>query len=513
MRAGVAVLAVALCAAAPAAADENSDLNADPSAPRQPCADRGNAAGAAPGKAFPFEDAFMLNALRGGLVVPLPPPAPTQWQNRTSFDAAYQWKLSNELSATLSDRFNLTEQNGSSFPDHGNVRNDFREGYLTWEPAERLYLEAGRINLRDGVALGFNPTDFFKTGTLLDQASQDPSVIREDRLGVLMLRGQAIWADGSASIAVVPKVQSPTSFSETDFSGLDPRFDRTNGADRVLLSVNYDLFDLSPQALLYHEGNQTRVGLNLSRQLGQSVIAYAEWAGGRQPSLIAAAVGYGKRTGVVPANAPLLLPDDAQSDFKNDLAIGASWTSTEKITVNLEYHYHQAGFSPADWRNWFAIGAAHRNVLPITGELWFIRGYAADQQQPTAQHQVFLRADWTDAFVTNLELSAFTFVNLTDGSTLSQLSASYYLSRAWTIGAYATAALGGARSERGSQPQARSIVVQADPIFLERFSGRQSASRPLEPVTPCGRIAEILPRPRPRATGAPMSARPLGSEC
>src|ERR1019366_1842783 len=315
MRGGVAVLAALLCAAVPAAADENSDLNLIPGSVSQAPAEAPQAPPS--GKLF-LEDAFTLTAPRGGLVVPLPPPAPALWQNRTSLDARYQWHLSDTLTATLSDRFNVIEQNDYSFPDHNNLRNDFREGYLTWEPSERIYMEAGRINLRDGVALGFNPTDFFKTSTLLDQASQDPSVIREDRLGVLMLRGQAIWGDGSASIAFAPKVQSPTSFSATGASGLDPRFDRTNAADRVLLSVNYDVADLSPQALVYHEGNRTRFGLNLSRQIGQSVIAYAEWAGGREPSLIAAAVEYGKQTGVLPANAPLLPPTDSDENFRND---------------------------------------------------------------------------------------------------------------------------------------------------------------------------------------------------
>jgi hypothetical protein len=463
MRAGTAVLAASLVAAMPAAADENSDLQLIPGAvgeapteaPQPP----------PPGKLF-LEDAFALPASRGGLVVPFPPPQPALWQNRTSLDATYQWHLSEVLTATLSDRFNVIEQNDYDFPDHSNLRNDFREGYLTWEPGARTYLEAGRINLRNGVALGFNPTDFFKTNTVLDQASLDPSVIREDRLGVLMLRGQAIWGGGSASLAFAPKVQSALSVSASEqASGFDPRFDRTNPADRLLLSVNLDFADLSPQALVYHEGNRTRFGLNVSRQVGQSVIAYAEWAGGQEPTLIAQAVNYGKRTGTLPENAPVLPPTATGASFQNDLVVGASWTSAEKITVNLEYHYSQAGFSAADWRNWFAIGAARSNVPPVTGELWYIRGYAADQQQPLTQHEIFLRADWTDAIVTNLEFSAFTFVNLYDGSTLSQLSASYYLSSAWTIGAYATATFGGARSQYGSQPQARSIIAQAIRYF------------------------------------------------
>ena len=397
-------------------------------------------------------------------MVPFPPPGPVLWQNRTSLDGTYQWNLGPGLTANFSDRLNLTEWNASGFPTHKNPRNDFREGYLTWEPFTRTYLEAGRINVRNGVALGFNPTDFFKTNTLIETASLDPSVIREDRLGALMLRGQTIFSGGSASFAFAPKIQRPLALTAST-SGFDPRFDRTNSADRFLATVNLDLADLSPQALIYHVGNETRYGLNLSRTIGKSIVAYGEWAGGVQPDLIAAAVRYGKLTGTLPADAPLLPPTTTRETFQNLLAIGASWTSAAKVTVNLEYHYYQAGFSGVDWRRWFAIGGAPGAPLPVTGELWFIRAFAAGAQEPLSQHEIFLRADWTDAFITDLELTGFSFVNLTDGSSLTQLSASYYLSSAWTIGAYAAATLGGPRTERGSLPQARSVILQAVRYF------------------------------------------------
>lgn len=459
--AGRALLAAWLCVAGAARADENSDLNLIPGAvqqaPAQPPATPAN------GRLF-LEDAFTLYGTRGGLVVPFPPPGPLLWQNRTSLDGTYQWNLSEALTANFSNRLNLIEWNDSGFPTHKNPRNDFREGYLTWEPLTRTYLEAGRINVRNGVALGFNPTDFFKTNTLIDTASLDPSVIREDRLGVLMLRSQAIWTGGSASIAFAPKVQQPLVLTAST-PAIDPRFDRTNSADRFLLTATYDVADLSPQALIYRQGNQTLYGLNLSHTVGKSIVAYGEWTGGVQPNLIAAAVRYGKLTGTLPANAPLLPPTTAGYSFQNQLAIGASWTSAAKITVNLEYHYNQAGFSRADWRNWFAIGGAPGAPLPVTGELWFVRAYAAGAQEPLTQHEVFLRADWTDAFGANLELTGFTFVNLYDGSSLSQFSASYYLSSAWTIGAYASATLGGPHTERGSLPQAHSFILQAIRYF------------------------------------------------
>jgi len=464
LRAG-ARLAVMLCAAAPvlASAQENKDLDFIPGAVQ------GSAPGQAPESGAPprtprgryyLEDALTWSSLREGLVVPFPPPSPPRWQNRTSLDAFNQWDLGEHLTATVSDRFNVLEQSGVGFPSRQSFRNDFREGYVTWEPATRNYLETGRINVRNGVALGFNPTDFFKTRTLVDQASLDPSVIRQNRLGTLMARGQSIGDGGSAAIAWAPKFYSPAPISSNAQPSLDPQFDKTNAAGRLLLSANYDIADLSPQALVYHESGRTKFGLNLSRQIGQSVVAYAEWAGGKQPNFIAQALAYGKQTGTLPVNAPTLPPTDSAERFRNDLAIGASWSSAAKTTLNLEYHYHEAGFSRQDLKNWFALGGANADLPAVTGELWYIRGFANAQQQPLTRHQVFLRANWTDAFVSNLELGAFAFVNLYDGSSLTQISASYYLSDAWTVRGYATANVGSKRSERGSALQAGGAIFQ-----------------------------------------------------
>jgi hypothetical protein len=461
------LLATALCTVAPAlaSADENSDLDLIPKGLEQNQALPGEPSVPSPVPAPPrgklyVEDAFTASSLRGGLVVPFPPPRPANWQNRSSLDGTDQWELAANLTASLSDRFNVTEDDEVPFPTHRNLRNDFREGFLTWEPTPQSYLEGGRINLRNGVALGFNPTDFFKTRTQIDQASLDPSVIREDRLGTVMLRAQQIWNGGAASIAFAPKLYQPTPVPTGLQSGFDPRIDRTNAADRFLLTVSHDVADISPQALIYHEGAQTRFGLDLTAPLGQSIIAYAEWAGGRQQDLIGQAISYGKKTGTLPASVPVLPPNDASKDFRNDVAVGASWTSTARITVNLEYHYHQAGFSGETLRNWFAIGGAAAQRAATAGELWYIRGFAADQQQPLTRQQIFLRVSSTDAFVTDLDLSAFTFVDVYDGSTLSQVAANYYLSKAWTLGAYVSANLGSPRSERGSFPQQASVIFQ-----------------------------------------------------
>ncbi len=456
-RAGMLLLAVlALAATVPAWAQENSDLDRIPNAiPPEDQGAPGAALTARRGRYY-VEDAAAISLLRHPLV-PFPPPRPADWQNRTSLDGIDQWDLDDRLTLTMSDRLSLYEASSIDWGARRSLRNDFREGYLTWQPAGSDYLEGGRVNVRNGVALGFNPTDFFKSRTAVDQASLDPSALRQNRLGTLMARAEHLWSDGSASLALAPKLYPPTPIAASK-AGFDPRLDRTNGANRLLATASYDLAGLAPQALLYREGDMTKLGLNLSHQVGQSVIAYGEWAGGRQQSLIAEALAYGKRTGTLPPGAPIVPPTDTAKAFRNDLALGASWTSTAKITTNLEYHYHQAGFSDGDWRGWFASGQ-RRGSPGVASQLWYIRGYANDRQQPLTRQQAFLRVNATDAFTPGLELTALAFVDLYDGSSLVQLQASYYLSNAWTIGAYVSGDLGGVRSERGSLPQAASAVV------------------------------------------------------
>jgi hypothetical protein len=62
--------------------------------------------------------------------------------------------------------------------------------------------------------------------------------------------------------------------------------------------------------------------------------------------------------------------------------------------------------------------------------------------------------------VNDLDLTAFAFVDLLDGSVLSQVSANYYLSHRWTASVYVSSNLGAARSERGSFPQRLSSIIQ-----------------------------------------------------
>lgn len=457
------LLALALTAVSVARADENDDLDRIPVPDLSMDAeDRPVAAG----WRIYLDQALTLPAYRGDLVVSPPRRRRPSWQERLSLDARRTWSLDPRLKATYSGRLNLLAEDDGPFPDRANLRHDFREGFVSWEPAPQDYLDLGRVNLRNGAAIGFSPTDFFKTRAVVDRVSNDPSVLRENRLGTVMLRGVSVGEKGAVSFAYAPSLADPSPVYSGTLPSLDPMLDRTNADHRLLLKFNRDLIgDLSPELLLFRDGSRTRVGANITHEVGGGVIAYAEWAGGNRAGLIEEADRYGRRTGTIPQAAPRVLPGDRGERFYSDLTIGGSYTTDFKVMINLEYHYHGAGLSRQDWRNWVDIGGANAGAPSVASQLWFLRSYALEQQEPLTRHSAFLRAEWSDAFVPGLKLAGLTSVNLYDGSRLMQVTADYFWSDLWTFGMLAAASSGGSRSERGSTPQARSLIVKAARYF------------------------------------------------
>jgi len=441
----------------PTNANEDSDLARIPTGhPPGTAADAKAASTGSANERIYLESGFTQTGQRGGLLVPSPQlTASTPWQERVFLDVRKAWQLDERLTLRLSDRLNFRAQNDISLPNHENVVNDFREGFLSWQPHDGIYLDLGRINLRSGAALGFNPTDFFKTRAVVEPLSADPSVLREDRLGTLMLETQYIGQGRALTVAVAPALVRPSPiYTDANLLSFNPSIDRTNDHDRILVRGSFTAgSDFNPELLYYREGSQNRFGANLTRGLGQKFIAYAEWAGGESTNLVEESLRYGRETGTLPVNAPIAIPDDANVHFHNDLSAGASYTTTKKITFNLEYHLHQAGFSRQDWNNWFNTGRGQPSTSLIAEELWFIRAYALDQQVPLARQSTFLRADWVDAFVPNLEITGFINTDLYDGSSLIQASADYYISRTWTVGAQVNANAGSRRSDFGSLSQ------------------------------------------------------------
>ncbi len=449
-----------------AMADDDPDLDRIP--PVQPAAVPADqvSAMASPEDRIYLEAAYTQVSLRDDLLVAPPPPPPFSHQKRILLDTHREWQLDPDLHFIYSSRLNLRDQDDLPFPDHEDIVYDLREAYLNWQVSDRTYLDFGRINLKDGIALGYNPTDYFKTRSVTEPLSMDPSALREDRLGTVMVQAQQLWDAGSLTAVYAPGLHSQTPiYTDQDLPEFNPQFDRTNAVDRFLLKASLNVGDSSPEVLLYREPWLTELGANLSASLGQKLVAYFEWSGGERPDLITAALDYGKATGSLPPASPSVLPTTGNKTFKSEFSVGAAYTTEDNLTFNLEYHVNQGGFSAADWDNWFGRGQGTAVGSPTADELWYIRSYAQDQQEQNTKQSGFLRADWVDAFGLKLELSGFTAVDLNDGSGIAQLSADWYVSNQWTLGGLVVDTYGSRRSDFGSLSAERSVLLSVTRYF------------------------------------------------
>jgi hypothetical protein len=453
----------------PPSADENKDLDLIPTGAQQPvtAGPAASTSAAIPSAASERRRVYLENTLtfsqqREDLLVPAPPPPPLDWQDRLFLDWRQEWRLGPAVRLSLSDRFNLRFENDISFPSQENLINELRELYVGVEPISRSYLDLGRINLKSGTAQGYNPTDYFKTRAVIEPESLDPTVLRENRLGTVMIRAEHIWEWGSFTGAFAPSLaQRAPIYTHLDLPTFNPMLGLTNAESRLLLKGSIEFAsNFSPEFLFFRGGSESKVGLNLAENVSPRTVAFLEWSGGRQGTVITEALRFGRETGTLPAGAASVLPEQPGDSFMSQVALGVSYATQSRVTFNVEYHFNQAGFTATDWNKWFMVGQAGVNNPRILSALWYIRDYALDQQQPVSQHSLFLRADWVDAFVPKLEIIGFIDTDLHDGSSLVQFGADYYVSDNWTVGALAVAFVGPRRSDYGSQPQAGSVLFK-----------------------------------------------------
>jgi hypothetical protein len=316
---------------------------------------------------------------------------------RTSIDARFDKTFAPGWRAVFADRLDMNRMDGVS----GNRDiNTLKEAYLSWQAQPDRIADLGRINARNGVAMGYNPTDYFRAGALRSIVSLDPASLRENRLGSAMLRGQQLWNGGSLTALYSPKLADHP--NDSTFS---PDLGATNQRARWQLALSEKLSDaLNPQWLLSGGAGQSpQFGLNLTALPNDATVAYFEWSGGRAPSLAAQA---------------LMRPDDAA--FRSRLSTGLTYTTPNNISFTAEYEYNGAGLDQAGWN-------ALRRGPPAAYGLY--RGLVTNIQDPPARHNVFLYAFWQDAFVKHLDLTAMVRYDAEDYSRLQWLEARYHWTR------------------------------------------------------------------------------------
>lgn len=315
------------------------------------------------------------------------------FNQRLSLDLQVDKTFAPGWRAVLADRLDLNRQNN---PEHDAGINSLKEAYLSWEMRPEQIFDLGRINARNGVALGYNPTDYFRSGTGRSIVSADPGSQKKNRLGSSMLRSQTLWTGGSLTALYSPKMSD-----QPDSATWNADWGATNNQNRWLLSLSQKLSEnITPQWLLYREENrQPQLGFNLTGLLNEATVAYVEWSGGRSPSLLSQALNRN---------------DDGS--FRNKLSTGLTYTTENKLSMTLEYQYNGAGLNRDEW-----------DALPRSSPAAYAqyRRYVQNAQDMPTRQSLFFYAVWQDVLINRLDLSAMVRYNSEDYSRLSWLEARY----------------------------------------------------------------------------------------
>ncbi|HEV7914267.1 MAG TPA: hypothetical protein VGP22_10895 [Albitalea sp.] len=360
---------------------------------------------------------------------------------RVALDLRMQWQPTATLQTGWSSRLDLASAvaRDAGAVDHDQDLHSLREVWLSWrnEQANRVvFVDAGRINWRLGSGGGYNPTDFFKTGAARAVSNADPRATRLDRLGVVMLRAQAVTSAGSLTAALAPRLSRRQDIDERLFA---LALERTNGAAAALVKWSPQWSEAASLdgSLFLRESQSPQLGLSFSGLVSPSLVLHAEWAGGRRTTL-----GAPGQTATAPA-------------WRNRLATGGTWTAAAGWDLLLEVQYAGDALSREAWEQW-------RNVqtpleLQQLGQLAQQRAYERD---PLTRTGLFARASWRNAFdLRQLSLYGFVQANPSDPSLLWQLRGDWRLNPTWSLVGMAGGAEGAVNSEFGNYNPRRHLSV------------------------------------------------------
>lgn len=341
---------------------------------------------------------------------------------RVSLDLQVDTTLGRGWRAVFSDELDLRRQ---LQPGERASINTVKEAYFSWQDAG-LAADMGRINARYGVAVGYNPTDYFRTGANRSIVSVDPVSLKTRRQGSVMMRAQRLWDSGSLTALVSPKLAS-----ESHDGAFDLDVGATNYDTRMLVAYSQRVGgSFTPQVLLSKEGTQSpQLGVNLTSVLGQAAVVYFEWSGGRASSQLAQA---------------LRRPEE--SVFRSRVASGVTYNAPNKLSLTLEYQYDGAALAREGWD---ALAPMDR----LAYRLW-----VQHRLEMVSRQSWFAYASWPDAMMSNLDFNAMLRQNADDHSRQGWVEARYHWKRT-DLALQWQQQHGTPASDFGAYPQKHSLQV------------------------------------------------------
>ncbi len=349
------------------------------------------------------------------------------WSNLTRLGLRGEYPTDYLLTFQSDILLNIYGRENEGFNTGDDLRLDIKEAYLSWQKSPTVFFDLGRINIKNGVATGFNPTDYFKVGSTFDQNTEDVKQLRNARLGALIIKHQILWQRGALTLIASPKIHDMDSRWYTDKNVAGLNLQKSNDRSRILLKYTFDISeDIRPEIIYYNESGNHNIGLNFSKALNKKWLGYVEWNLGKRRNLVDEALQkVWEAHQIDPVISELFI--DQAKNYQQQLALGVSYTTASNITTQFEYHYNQAGLSDGDLQRWFDLTNHAEDKPHLTGQFLSIRRLAKARGEPLGQQHLFMRSSWIDAGLDDLDIIGLFNMDIEDQSHLIQLEAEYKL--------------------------------------------------------------------------------------
>ena len=351
----------------------------------------------------------------------------------------------------LRARTDRVEGQSYSFADDFSL--DVQELALTYSLGAQTSLQIGRINIRNGVASGFNPTDWFRDNSLVLTGSAAAADRRNERLGVLALTATTTLGQTLVQAGYRPEIKASSGsiWSDRDNYGLS--LDRTNASEAFFIKATPNIGDnlsLTANALMLD--GDPGVGFELSGTIGDNLVLYSEVMAQRRLSLAAEALAGGEGSTALRAG----LGADESRKWHVQSALGLNWALPQNlvgmrdISLTFEHHLNTGGLSGNEIDT---LATASGADLAATGLLY---GLANRRQAPLARQQLFTRIAWNDIWGDS-DLAMLAYYVPEDSSGLGQISLDVPIGQNATLNLRAVQSFGDTQSIYGANPTKRSV--------------------------------------------------------
>ncbi len=371
------------------------------------------------------------------------------------------YALSDRASLLFNLRGRLDRFEGTSFDFGNNVNLDVQELALSYTISPQTTLQFGRINIRNGVAVGFNPTDWFKDNSLVTADSAAPSDRRRERLGVLAITGTATVGNTLLQFGYRPEVSASAGSVVTDQDSIGLGLDRTNPTDAFFIKATPQFGgNLSVTGNILLDDGDPGLGFEVSGTIGDNLVLYGEVFGQKRLSIASEALAGGLGSAAFQQGIGV----SSTKDWEVQAALGLNWAlpqsfvGSRDISVAFEYHLNTAGLTSNQID---VLAGATGADGAAAGAIY---GTASRRQEPLARNQLFTRVAWTD-FWGDSDLSVLGFYVPADDSGLAQISVDVPIGQNATMNLRGISTFGDSTSVYGANPVKRTLQMGLTYVF------------------------------------------------